>query len=152
MTDHILPHNHGEHLNTKLLIDNIAKTEDFQIVADLFKVLGDNSRVRIFWLLCHCEECVINISSMMDMSSPAVSHHLRQLKVKNIRYYKSQPWSFSDTILMGFYCDLDGEEEITLDREELALAEWFRRDEIPVESSRDSLTNEMIIKFKNGEV
>ena len=61
-------------------IDNIAKTEDFQIVADLFKVLGDNSRVRIFWLLCHCEECVINISSMMDMSSPAVSHHLRQLK------------------------------------------------------------------------
>ena len=80
MTDHILPHNHGEHLNTELLIDNIAKTEDFQIVADLFKVLGDNSRVRIFWLLCHCEECVINISSMMDMSSPAVSHHLRQLK------------------------------------------------------------------------
>ena len=69
MTDHILPHNHGEHLNTELLIDNIAKTEDFQIVADLFKVLGDNSRVRIFWLLCHCEECVINISSMMDMSS-----------------------------------------------------------------------------------
>ena len=66
MTDHILPHNHGEHLNTELLIDNIAKTEDFQIVADLFKVLGDNSRVRIFWLLCHCEECVINISSMMD--------------------------------------------------------------------------------------
>lgn len=64
------------------------------------------------------------------------------LKVKNIRYYKSQPWSFSDTILMGFYCDLDGEEEITLDREELALAEWFRRDEIPVEPSRDSLTNE----------
>ena len=74
------------------------------------------------------------------------------LKVKNIRYYKSQPWSFSDTILMGFYCDLDGEEEITLDREELALAEWFRRDEIPVEPSRDSLTNEMIIKFKNSEV
>lgn len=80
MTDHILPHNHGKHLNTELLIDNIAKTEDFQIVADLFKVLGDNSRVRIFWLLCHCEECVINISSMMDMTSPAVSHHLRQLK------------------------------------------------------------------------
>ena len=77
MADHTLPHNHGEHLNTELLIDNIAKTEDFQIVADLFKVLGDNSRVRIFWLLCHCEECVINISSMMDMSSPAVSHHLR---------------------------------------------------------------------------
>ena len=70
-------------LRSKIYVDKsklIAKTEDFQIVADLFKVLGDNSRVRIFWLLCHCEECVINISSMMDMSSPAVSHHLRQLK------------------------------------------------------------------------
>ena len=74
------------------------------------------------------------------------------LKVKNIRYYKSQPWAFSDTLLMGFYCDLDGSDEITLDREELSLAEWFERDKIPVEPSRDSLTNEMIIKFKLGEV
>lgn len=74
------------------------------------------------------------------------------LKVKNIRYYKSQPWSFSDTLLMGFYCDLDGEDKIRLDREELALAEWFEREELPVEPSRDSLTNEMIMKFKNHEV
>ena len=74
------------------------------------------------------------------------------LKVKNIRYYKSQPWAFSDTLLMGFYCDLDGDAKITLDEEELALAEWFEREEIPVEPSRDSLTNEMIRKFKQGEV
>lgn len=74
------------------------------------------------------------------------------LHVKNIRYYKSQPWSFSDTLLMGFYCDLDGADSIRLDREELALAEWFERDAIPVEPTRDSLTNEMIMKFKNHEV
>ncbi len=74
------------------------------------------------------------------------------LKVKNIRYYKSQPWSFSDTLLMGFYCDLDGEDIITLDREELALAKWFEREEIPEVSSTESLTNEMIMKFKNREV
>lgn len=74
------------------------------------------------------------------------------LKVKNIRYYKSQPWSFTDTLLMGFYCDLDGGAAITLDREELAMAEWFQRDEIPGEPERDSITNEMIIRFKNGEV
>lgn len=73
------------------------------------------------------------------------------LKVKNIRYYKSQPWAFSDTLLMGFYCDLDGNDTITLDREELAMAEWFEREEIPVEPSRDSLTNEMILQFKNGK-
>ncbi|MDD2979316.1 MAG: NAD(+) diphosphatase [Hespellia sp.] len=74
------------------------------------------------------------------------------LRVKNIRYYKSQPWSFSDTVLMGFYADLDGEEEITLDREELALAEWFEREDIPVEPERSSLTNEMIMNFKNNLV
>ena len=53
---------------------------------------------------------------------------------------------------MGFYCDLDGSDKITLDRDELSLAEWFEREEIPVEPSRDSLTNEMIMKFKQGEV
>ena len=74
------------------------------------------------------------------------------LKVKNIRYYKSQPWSFSDTLLMGFYCDLDGDGTVTLDREELALAEWFEREEIPDVTSTESLTNEMIMRFKNGEI
>lgn len=74
------------------------------------------------------------------------------LKVKNIRYYKSQPWSFSDTLLMGFYCDLDGDGTITLDRNELALAEWFEREDIPEVTSNESLTNEMIMRFKNGEV
>ena len=74
------------------------------------------------------------------------------LKVKNIRYYKSKPWSFSDTLLMGFYCDLDGDGTITLDRNELALAEWFEREDIPEVTSNESLTNEMIMRFKNGEV
>lgn len=72
------------------------------------------------------------------------------LKVKNIRFYKSQPWAFTDTILMGFYCDLDGEEGITLDRQELALAEWVRREEIPDEGENISLTKEMMMNFKNG--
>lgn len=70
------------------------------------------------------------------------------LKVKNIRYYKSQPWSFSDTLLMGFYCELDGGDKITLDQEELALAEWFDRRDIPEVASHESLTNEMMMKFK----
>ena len=45
-----------------------------------FKKLDDPSRLKIFWLLCHCEECVINLSSLMEMSSPAVSHHLKVLR------------------------------------------------------------------------
>lgn len=72
------------------------------------------------------------------------------LKVKNIRYYKSQPWSFTDTLLLGFFCELDGEDNITLDAEELALAEWFEREDIPEVTSHESLTNEMMMKFKYG--
>ena len=48
------------------------------------------------------------------------------LKVKNIRYYKTQPWGVTGGLLLGYFCDLDGEgEDITLDREELAMAEFF---------------------------
>lgn len=72
------------------------------------------------------------------------------MKVKNLRYYKSQPWSFSETLLFGFYAEVDGSREIVLDEQELSVAEWFARDEIPVEPTGDSLTNEMIIRFKNG--
>ena len=70
------------------------------------------------------------------------------LRVTNIRYYKSQPWSFSGTLLTGFFCDLDGSDQIRLDESELALAEWFTRPDIPVDDSRISLTNEMIRIFK----
>ena len=73
------------------------------------------------------------------------------LKVKNIRYYKSQPWSFSSTLLCGFFCDVDGDTSITLDTNELALAEWFARKNIPVEDDGISLTREMIRVFKHGE-
>ena len=78
MTYPSLPHDHGQ--NAEKLIDHIPSAESFNTLSDIFSQLGDESRLRIFWILCHCEECVINLSSMVDMSSPAVSHHLRQLK------------------------------------------------------------------------
>ncbi len=78
MPDTILPHDHGQPLEHRL--NRMPETEKFQTAADTFKQLGDGSRLRIFWILCHGEECVINLSSMMAMSSPAVSHHLKQLK------------------------------------------------------------------------
>ena len=77
-----LPHDHGQQLEH--MLERVPSLDDFQTVADIFKQLGDGSRVRIFWILCHCEECVINLSSMVNMSSPAVSHHLRQLKTSGL--------------------------------------------------------------------
>lgn len=73
------------------------------------------------------------------------------LKVKNIRYYKSRPWGFSSTILAGFFCDLDGSDQITLDQNELAEAEWFAREDVPLQDeTHASMTQEMIRWFKTG--
>lgn len=75
-----LPHEHGTRAASERIKKELGNMEKFQLVADIFKQLGDTTRVRLFWLLCHCEECVINISAMLEMSSPAVSHHLRILR------------------------------------------------------------------------
>ena len=73
-----LPHHHSP--QTRHLKAQLDKTANFIAVSEVFKQLADSSRLRLFWLLCHCEECVVNLSAFMDMSSPALSHHLRQLK------------------------------------------------------------------------
>lgn len=80
MNEFVLPHKHGEEKGIEKLKNNLSNEESFNTVSDLFQQLSDPTRIRIFWLLCHYEECVINISSIMEMSSPAVSHHLRPLK------------------------------------------------------------------------
>ncbi len=73
------------------------------------------------------------------------------LHVKNLRYYKCQPWPYSESLLFGFFCELDGEDKIRLDEQELALAEWVEREDITVEPDDLSLTNEMMLAFKNGD-
>ncbi|KAF1084431.1 NADH pyrophosphatase [Sporotomaculum syntrophicum] len=70
------------------------------------------------------------------------------LKVKNIRYYKSQPWPFTDIILAGFFAELDGNDSIRLDEDELAIGIWLPRDEIPEVDSNIALTFEMIEAFR----
>ena len=73
-----LPHKHGV-INDEIIKD-MPSEEAVSSVSGILKQLGDPSRLRIFWLLCHCEECVINIAAITGMTSPAVSHHLRLLK------------------------------------------------------------------------
>ena len=57
------------------------------------------------------------------------------IKVKNIRYYKSQPWGSANDILLGFYCDVDGDDTITMDAEELKYAEWVQREQIELQNT-----------------
>ena len=73
------------------------------------------------------------------------------LKVKNLRHYKSQPWSFSGTLLFGFFCDVDGDDTLTVDHEELSMAQWIERDKIPDQGNNISLTKEMMMLFRDGK-
>jgi len=80
MTENILPHDHGEIRVADDFNRLLAENKGFDNVAKVLSQMVDGTRIRIFWLLCHYEGCVTNISSIMGMSSPAVSHHLRSLK------------------------------------------------------------------------
>lgn len=72
------------------------------------------------------------------------------LQVKNIRYYKSQPWPFSDTLLAGFFAELAGTGTIRLDENELSVGVWLPREEIPDPEDNISLTGEMINVFRRA--
>ena len=72
------------------------------------------------------------------------------LKVKNLRYYKSQPWGVDGTLLMGFFCDVDGSDVIRIDEKELAMADWYERKNLPAKDDGISLTREMIRVFEEG--
>ena len=79
MAGFVLPHDHGEGGHIENLHRELMNVAHFTAVSEIFKQLSDPTRVRIFWLLSHREECVINLAALLEMSSPAVSHHLRSL-------------------------------------------------------------------------
>ncbi|MBR3430491.1 MAG: winged helix-turn-helix transcriptional regulator [Clostridia bacterium] len=73
-----LPHIHDT--RAEKLFGHMPAPEEFAASADLFKLMSDGTRIKLFWLLCHCEECLLNLSAIMEMSSPALSHHLKLLR------------------------------------------------------------------------
>jgi len=73
-----LPHQH--HNSSEQIAAFMPDAESFGTVSSFFRQLGDPNRIRILWLLCHTEECVVNIAAIIGMSSPAAMHHLKLLK------------------------------------------------------------------------
>ena len=71
------------------------------------------------------------------------------VKVKKIRYYKSQPWGMAQDLLAGFFCEADGCGQIHMDEKELKYAEWVRREDIVLQPNDLSLTNDMMKHFQN---
>ena len=75
------------------------------------------------------------------------------LRVKNIRYYKSQPWGISaGGLLLGFWCEVDGADELHVDHVELEEGAWVSREELrqTYNDAGIALTGEMIAEFVKG--
>ena len=88
-----LPHSHGG--RSEDLFGHMPAPGEFDASAALFRLMSDNTRIRLFWLLCHCEECLLDLSAMMEMSSPALSHHLKLLRAwiqLPHRLFLRSPW------------------------------------------------------------
>lgn len=77
-----LPHNHGDALG--LVLEHMPEEGAFAGGAETFRQLGDPSRLRVLWLLCHCEDCGINLAAALGMSHAAVSHHLKVLRLHGL--------------------------------------------------------------------
>ena len=75
--------------------DALRAKRPFLLLAETFQALGDSSRVQIVWALSKGELCVADLSALMDMSQPAVSHHLRTLRnLRLVRVRKDGRTSF----------------------------------------------------------
>lgn len=93
------------------------------------------------------------IAGYIDMGETAEEAVKREtieeagIKVKNIEYYGSQPWPFSSSLMLGFYAECDGDDEIEVDGVEIIDAGWYGKDfdiDIP---NRGAIAGQMIRDF-----
>lgn len=74
------------------------------------------------------------------------------IEIKNLSYYKSQPWAFSGSLMLGFIAEGDHTQTITIDPKEIAEAHWYHRDALPNYPPDRSIAGEIIDKFRRGEL
>jgi ArsR family transcriptional regulator len=96
--------------------ENIEKLREKALevagLSEIFKILGDETRAKILYLLSEQKLCVCDIAAILDMSLPAVSHHLRLLKafrlVKYVREGKMVYYSLDDEHIINLIREAQG--------------------------------------------
>lgn len=58
--------------------------ETYETLSNLYKMLADNTRLRVLWALAQSEMCVCDIAVLLGMSKSAISHHLKSLRLTNL--------------------------------------------------------------------
>ena len=100
----------------KRVMEDMPSDESLESLSLLFKIIGDNTRTKIIWLLDHEEMCVCDIADLLDMTHSSISHQLRVLKqarlVKFRKEGKTVFYSLDDChISQIFSCGLEHIEE-----------------------------------------
>jgi NAD+ diphosphatase len=109
-------------------------------------LLANNSKFRANWY-----SLVAGYADIGETLEEAVVREVKEevgLDVKNIRYYKSQPWPFSGSMMIGFFADADDNQPICVDNIEITHAAWFNRGDLPNHPTNISIAGEMIGKFE----
>lgn len=81
-TEHQCKHNHSELLER--VTNDLPNEKCLGELADLFKLFGDPTRIKILYSLFESEMCVCAISEMLNMSQSAISHQLKVLRDGNL--------------------------------------------------------------------
>ena len=84
----------------RIVNETLPDETELYDLAELFKVFGDSTRIRILFVLFEAEVCVCDLAKALNMTQSAISHQLRILKqnklVKNRREGKSIFYSLAD--------------------------------------------------------
>jgi len=107
---------------------------------------GKNSRTGFYALIA-------GYSDMGESLEETVVREVREevgLEIHNLRYYKSQPWPFSESLMVGFFAGADDRQPLKIDAKEIGEAAWFTRGHLPPHAPDISISGELISAFEKG--
>jgi DNA-binding transcriptional ArsR family regulator len=79
---------HAHNDTVEKVKNNMPEEELLYDLAELYKVFGDTTRIKILYVLFESEMCVFDIAQLLNMSMSAISHQLRVLKTSSLVKYR----------------------------------------------------------------
>lgn len=113
---------------------------------EILLVHANNFRGRFFGLVAGFVETGETLEQCVEREVWEETH----LRIKNIRYFASQPWPFPCGLMIGFTADY-AEGELHLQRSELGGGGWFRRDNLPEIPDRASIARRLIDDWRGEQ-
>ena len=113
-------------------------------------LMAKNANFRVDWYSI--------IAGYADVGESLEETVIREVKeevgvdITNLRYYKSQPWPVSGSMMIGFFAEADCNQSIKIDNKEITHAAWFTRGNLPNHPNNFSIAGELIDLFEKGEI